>query len=112
MLCVAAGADYLAMPKNMAVKLAKDSNYKAVYIQIHYNNPEGVADAKDSSGFTAYATSKPREHEYAPLWPHIPVRTCELCMPFFDCFLLYCRCMKHIFHVCNTAGVAMSWCSG
>ena len=63
------GGDIIKMPKDMGIKLSKDGGYKSVYLQIHYNNPEGVVDAKDSSGFTAYATSKPREKECAVMYP-------------------------------------------
>ena len=62
---VASGGDTIAMPKDMGIKLSKDGGFKAVYLQIHYNNPEGVAGEKDSSGFSAHATSTPREKECA-----------------------------------------------
>ena len=57
----------MSLPKNMAMKLGKEDGFKALYLQMHYNNPNGDTDAKDSSAFIAYATSKPREHECAPL---------------------------------------------
>lgn len=63
---VASGGDTIAMPKDMGIKLAKDGGFKAVYLQIHYNNPEGAAGEKDSSGFSAHATSTPREKECVP----------------------------------------------
>jgi hypothetical protein len=66
-LVASAGSHAIAWPSNMAYKLPKGGKFKSVYMQIHYNNPEGVTDATDSSGFTAYATSKPREHECVPL---------------------------------------------
>lgn len=69
MLCVSTGGDTIAIPKDMGIKLGKDSGYKAVYLQIHYNNPEGITDATDSSGFTAYATTTPRDKECAPSYP-------------------------------------------
>jgi hypothetical protein len=64
---VGTGGNQLAFPKNMAMKLGKDDGWKALYLQIHYNNPEGDNNATDSSGFTAYMTSKPREIECALL---------------------------------------------
>ena len=65
---MATGADTVTIPKDMGIKLGKDSGYKAVHLQIHYNNPEGVTDAKDSSVWTAYATTQPREKACAPPW--------------------------------------------
>jgi hypothetical protein len=62
---VIAGGTQLAFPKSMAMKVGKDDGWKAVYLQIHYNNPEGDTNATDSSGFTAYMTSRPREIECA-----------------------------------------------
>lgn len=82
---VATGADTRSLPKNMATKLAKDGGYKAVYMQIHYNNPEGDTNATDSSGFTAYATSQPREHECAPLWPHSRSNSNESIQLQYEC---------------------------
>ena len=58
-----AGADEFILPKDMAIKYGKSTPYKALFLEIHYNNPEAVTDATDSSGFTAFYTSKPREIE-------------------------------------------------
>lgn len=80
------GGDVMPLPSNMALKIEKDGEYKSVFVQIHYNNPDGVTDATDSSGFTAYATSLPREHEYAPLWPRRQT---------------FCCCASHIELMCQ-----------
>jgi hypothetical protein len=52
------------MPKNMAIKFGKSTPFKAIFMNMHYNNPEGDTNATDSTGFTAFLTTKPREHEY------------------------------------------------
>jgi hypothetical protein len=53
------------MPKNMAIKYGKSTPFKSMFLEIHYNNPEGDTNATDASGFTALLTTKPREHECA-----------------------------------------------
>jgi hypothetical protein len=58
-----AGSDTFVMPKHLALKFGISTEFKAVFLEIHYNNPRGVKDAMDSSGFTIFMTTKPREHE-------------------------------------------------
>jgi hypothetical protein len=65
----APGSDNFALPNNTAIKFGKTTGLKSLFMQVHYNNPEGVSDATDSSGFTAFLTTQPRQHECAPLWP-------------------------------------------
>jgi hypothetical protein len=60
-----AGGDQFSMPSNMAIKYGKSTPFKAMFLEIHYNNPEGDTNATDASGFTALLTTKPREHECA-----------------------------------------------
>ena len=53
----------------MAIKYGKSTPFEAVFMEIHYNNPEGATDATDASGFTAILTTTPREHKCAPSAP-------------------------------------------
>lgn len=63
---MATGADEFPLPNNMAIKYGKSTSFKALFLEIHYNNPEGETNATDSSGFTAMLTTKPREHLCVP----------------------------------------------
>jgi hypothetical protein len=49
----------------MGMKFGKSTPFKALLLEIHYNNPEGDTNATDASGFTTFLTTKPREHECA-----------------------------------------------
>jgi hypothetical protein len=55
----------------MGIKFGKSTPFKAVLLEIHYNNPEGETNATDASGFTTFLTTKPRQYEcaLALLWP-------------------------------------------
>lgn len=66
------GADTFQLPEHMAIKFGRNTDFKALFLEIHYNNPEQATDAKDSSGFTALITTQPREHEYDFAPPRFP----------------------------------------
>ena len=56
----APGGDDLLLPDNVHIQYGKGSGFKTALLEIHYNNLEGSTDETDASGFTAFATSKPR----------------------------------------------------
>lgn len=72
----APGGDNLLLPNGVHIRLGKGSGFKTVLLEIHYNNIERLSDQTDASGFTAYATTRPRSHGCAPyIEPHtLPVQ--------------------------------------
>lgn len=62
---VATGSDTFALPNNMGMKFGQGTDFVSMMLEIHYNNPEGATEARDSSGFTALVTTTPRELECA-----------------------------------------------
>jgi hypothetical protein len=57
----APGSEFFALPKKLHMRLGKDTPFKAVAVQMHYNNVDGVTNETDSSAFEVYHTTKPRE---------------------------------------------------
>jgi hypothetical protein len=59
----APGEQPMALPDNVGMPFGDVLGGKSIRMQIHYNNPQGVANILDSSGVRYFFTTKPREHE-------------------------------------------------
>lgn len=53
----------MELPPSVGIPLGGNGGYVSFHIQIHYDNPLGVANILDSSGVVAHYTSKLRQHD-------------------------------------------------
>lgn len=59
----APGNDGFALPDDVGFPLFDGTDRQALYVQIHYNNPDEIAGMRDSSGVRIYYTHDERMHQ-------------------------------------------------
>ena len=63
----APGEAGMELPGNVGIPLLGDGETKSIVVEIHYNNPENVANQVDSSGVRLYFSKERREYDAAIL---------------------------------------------
>lgn len=59
----APGDEGWALPTDVGFPLFDNPNNQAIFISIHYNNPDLIAGKKDSSGLKFFYKNEPRKYE-------------------------------------------------
>ena len=68
----AVGGDKMRLPPNVGLRVGKGTSHELSTLQMHYNNPLGVAGAVDSSGVELTLTSELREHDMSMVMSGVP----------------------------------------
>lgn len=61
----APGLNVYSLPSDVALPLGPGTSFRAMAVQVHYNNPAGTEGVLDTSSITFHLTTTPRVHDMA-----------------------------------------------